>query len=103
MVNKQNKQDIYGCKNTTRPSITQYLLYIQWYICQGDMFRPSRSSSGPPKRQIQELFGFSCIVGSQMLTHFCYRNIKYISLYILSLLCDGFSLKIRNLSDMVVH
>ena len=28
---------------------------MQWYICQGDMFRPSRSSSGPPRKQIQEL------------------------------------------------
>ena len=26
------------------------------YISQGDMFRPSRSSSGPPRKQIQELF-----------------------------------------------
>jgi len=25
------------------------------------MFRPSRSSSGPPRKQIQELFGFSAL------------------------------------------
>jgi len=39
--------------NTIRQSITQLLFYIQRYICQGDMFRPSRSSSGPPRKQIQ--------------------------------------------------
>ena len=103
------------------------------------MSRPSRSSSGPPRKQIQELFSFpalwdpkcllflytmvymsgrhvstqqvilrpskktdprivqfSCIVGSQMLTSLCYRNIKYIRLYILNL-CDGFSLIISNI------
>jgi len=42
-------------------------------------------------------------VGSQKLTGFCYRNIKYISLYKLKLLCDDFSLIIRNLSDMTVY
>jgi len=45
-------------KNTIRQSITQLLFYIHWYICQGDMFRPSRSSSGPPKKQIQEVLVF---------------------------------------------
>jgi len=44
--------------NTTRQSSTQHLFYIQWYICQGDMFRPSRSSSGCPRKQIQELLIF---------------------------------------------
>jgi len=39
-------------------SITQHLFYIHWYICQGDMFRPSRSSSGPPRKQIQDLLIF---------------------------------------------
>jgi len=45
----------FETKITTRPSITENLFYIHWYICQGDMFRPSRSSSGPPRKQIQEL------------------------------------------------
>ena len=31
------------------------------YICQGDMFGPSRSSSGPPRKQIKELFSFSAL------------------------------------------
>jgi len=31
------------------------------YICQGDMFRPSRSSSGPAKRQSQELLSFPAL------------------------------------------
>ena len=35
--------------NNIRQSMTQILFYIQWYIYQGDMFRPSRSSSGPPR------------------------------------------------------
>jgi hypothetical protein len=47
--------------NTTRQSITQHLFCVQWCICQGDMFRPSRSSSGPPRKQIQELFSFSAL------------------------------------------
>jgi len=34
-------------------------IYIQQYICQGDMFRPSRSSSVPSRTQIQALFSFS--------------------------------------------
>jgi len=46
-------------KNTIRHSITQYLFCIHWYVCQGDMFRPSRSSSGPPRKQIQLLDLFS--------------------------------------------
>ena len=37
-----------GTHCTTRQSSTRHSFYIQWYICQGDMFRPSRLSSGPP-------------------------------------------------------
>ena len=33
-------------------------LWWWWYICQGDMIRPSRSSLGSPRKQIQELFSF---------------------------------------------
>ena len=47
--------------NIVHQSITQRLFYIQGYICQGDTFRPSRSSSGPPRKQIQELFSFSAL------------------------------------------
>ena len=51
--------------NTIRQSITQHLFYIQRYIyiyiCQGNMFRPSRSYSGPPRKQIQELFSFPAL------------------------------------------
>ena len=42
--------------NIIRQSLTQYLFYIQQYICQGDMFRPSRSSSGPSRTEIQAFF-----------------------------------------------
>ena len=38
--------------NIIRQSLTQHLFYIKFYICQGDMFRPSRSSSGPSRTQI---------------------------------------------------
>ena len=47
--------------STIRRSITQHLFHIQWYIYQGDMFRSSRSSSGPPRKQIQEFFSFSAL------------------------------------------
>jgi len=43
------------------------LFYIQWYICQGNMFRPSRSSSGPPRKQIQKLFSFPALWDPQCL------------------------------------
>ena len=39
-------------------SLTQHLYYIQWYICQGDMFRHSRSSSDPSRAQIQALLNY---------------------------------------------
>ena len=42
-------------------SLTQHLFYIPWYICQGDMFRPSKSSSGPSRTQIQALFSFPAL------------------------------------------
>ena len=45
-------------KNNIRQSVAQYLFYVPWYICQGDMFRPSRSFSGLPRKQIQELLVF---------------------------------------------
>jgi len=47
--------------NTIRQSVTQHLFYIQWYICHGDMFWPSQSSSGPPRKQIHELFSFPAL------------------------------------------
>ena len=38
-----------------------FILYTR-YICQGDMFRPNRSSSGPSSRtQIQALFSFPAL------------------------------------------
>ena len=52
---------IYLQINTIRQSITQLLFYVQWYICQGELFRPSRSSSGPPRKQIEELFSLSVL------------------------------------------
>jgi len=44
-----------------RHSLTQNLFYIQYYICQGDMFRLSRSSSDPSRTQIQALFRFPAL------------------------------------------
>jgi len=55
------------------------------------------SSSGPLRKQIKELSMFQYIVGSQMLTNFCYRKVKYISLCMLKLLCDGLGFKGLNI------
>jgi len=66
---------------------------MHWYICQGDMFRPSRSSSGPPRKQIQKLLDFlHC--GIPNAHTFQLQKQKYISLYKLNL-CDGFDLKLE--------
>jgi len=46
---------------------------------------------------------FQCIVGSQILTNFCYRKVKYISLYILNFLCDGLSIRSLKIISMVVY
>ena len=59
------------------------------------MFRPV--SVHPEALQVNKSkssLSFLCSVGSQMLASFCYRNVNYISLYILNLLCDGFSIEI---------
>jgi len=56
--------------NTTNQSITQHLFYIQCYICQGDMFGPIRSSSGPPRKPDPNIgsgfLGGIAHLGSQM-------------------------------------
>jgi hypothetical protein len=67
--------------NTVRQSVTQHLFYIQRYICQGDMFRPSRSSWGPPRKHIQELFSFSALWVHKHVA------LTYITLYIKKMLC----------------
>ena len=54
----QPRIGLQNCKHNTSVNNTIFIFYIQWYVCQGDMFRPSRSSSGPPRRQIKELFSF---------------------------------------------
>jgi len=46
--------------NIMRQSLTQHLFYMH-SICQGDMFRTSRSSSGPSRTQIQALFSFPAL------------------------------------------
>jgi len=58
---------------------------MQWYICQGDMFRTSRSSSGPPRKQVQELFSFPALWDPTCLQLSVNRNVKYMSLYKLNL------------------
>jgi len=61
-------------------SVTQHLFYVQWYICQGNMFRPSWSSSGPTRKQIQGLFIFlHC--GIPNAYQFELQKQKYISVY----------------------
>jgi len=73
--------------NPTRQSITQLLFYIHWHICQGDMFWPSRSSSGPPRKQIQELFSFSALWDPKCSHVSVIGAKKYVTLYKLNLLC----------------
>ena len=51
-------------------SLTQHnYFYIQQYICQGDTFRPSRSSSGPSRIQIQALFSVPALWDPTMQEH----------------------------------
>jgi len=47
--------------NTIRQSVTQHSPHVECYTCQGAMCRPIRSSSGPPRKQIQELFSFPAL------------------------------------------
>ena len=67
---------------------TIYLYTKIVYFVRVTCFDLIRWSSGPPRRQIQDLFMFHCIVRSQMLPNFCLRSVKYVSLYMLNL-CDG--------------
>ena len=55
------------------------------YFVRATCFDLIGSSSGPPRRQIQDLCMFRCIVGSEMLTIVCSRIVKYMSLYTLNL------------------
>ena len=48
------------------------------------MFRPSRTSSGPPRKQINRVVYFICIVGSKILTSFRYKSK---SIYLLTPRC----------------
>jgi len=51
-------------------------------MCQGDMFRPSSSSSGPPWRQIQELFSFPALWDPKCLQVFLQEHIVHKLVYI---------------------
>ena len=90
-------RNIITYKYNMSVSNTTFLFYIPQnsILVRATCFELIRSSSGPPRKQIQELFMFHFIVGSQMLTSVCYRNmkhkIKYINFYILHLLCNGLS------------
>jgi len=83
--------------NTTRQSITQhFVLYkIKYYIFQSDIFRTlSVVPEALQENRSNTCLSFHCTVGFHMFTKFCYRNVKYIILYILNLLCHCFSIKI---------
>jgi len=54
--------------NTSVDNTTLYLYTKIVYFVRATCFDLIRSTSGPPRRQIQELFMFHCIVGSQILT-----------------------------------
>jgi len=77
------------------PVINTSILYTT--VCQGDMFRPSRSSTDPSRTQIQALFGFPALWDPKSLQVSVtgVKSKKYISLYKLSLLCDRFTLKLE--------
>ena len=87
-------------KSPIRQSITQYLFYIYWYICQGDMFRSSRSSSGTPRKQIQEQFIFSALWDPKC-SQVSVTETNVYRLYKLHLLYDGFKIEIGDLSNTV--
>jgi len=61
---------IYKCNKSVDNTIL-YLYTKKVYFVRATCFDFIRSSSGPPRRQIQELFMFHCNVGSQMFTEFC--------------------------------
>jgi len=80
--------DIFGCyggskdgypanlkpldvSNTSVDNTTLYLYTKILYFVRATCFDLVRSSSGPPRRQSQEMFTFHCIVGFQLLTSFC--------------------------------
>jgi len=62
------------------------------------MFRPSRSTSGPPRKQNQELRSLSTLWDPKF-SQVSGTKAKVYRLYKLNLLCDGFNLL---LSDMAV-
>jgi len=80
--------------NVLVDNTTIYLYTEIVYFVRATCFDLIKSSSGPPKRQIQELFMFHCILGSQMLKSFCSRSVKHISLFMLNL-CDGCDIKLE--------
>ena len=55
------------------------------------MFRPSRSSSGLPRKQIQEFFLVSLRCGIPYANKFQLQKQNYMGLYKLNLLCDSFN------------
>jgi len=63
------------------------------------MFGPSRSSSDPPRKQIQELFSLSTLWDPKC-SQVSVTEGKVYRLYKLNWLCDGFNLL---LSDMAVR
>ena len=62
------------------------------------MFRPSRSSSGPPRKQIQELFSLSGLWDPKC-SHVSVTAAEVYKLYKFNWLYDGFN---KLLSDMAV-
>ena len=80
--------------STIRQSVAQHLFYIQWYICERDIFRPSRLFSGPKRKQNQDCSVFlHC--GIPNAHKFPLQKQKYTWLYIFNLLCDSFNLKLE--------
>ena len=91
--------------NTTRQSITQHFIYIQYnnIFVRTTCFDLTSSLSGPPRRQIQELYYVSLHCGIPNAYKFLLQERRYISFYLLNFLCDGLNIKIRTFSEMVVY
>jgi len=68
------------------------------------MFRPLLGhTQALQKNRSNSCLCFTTLWDPKCLQLFRYKIVKYISLCILNLLCNGFSLKSWTLSDMVVY
>ena len=58
LITVMSTNKYYTSVNNTTFILYAMVIYTIAYKIKGDMFRPSRSSSDPPRKQIQELLVF---------------------------------------------